>query len=422
MLNGSMSSARSRLGYTRGQDSTGIDRAILGFGRGATRNSLGVVRHKRANGANPLMGSSHELFVNSSKPDTRSRTLDNNDSCTIPARNRTNPRNNKGNNSEHLRGTYRHSMYDTETMKRNYSRFQGGDSRNKVERTKRNGKVNEIRDMFTKYKNSDDGAHDGMGTYNITAHDFLSGKRNKFGGSKRFVRSVEEPEPEVYTFGPTIVSAEDDDDVHDNKDRYNVGTDTVSVTNTASATNDNQTDTNDYSRIEHLEKKWDKLLEMLDNKFTALTSKSDSLEKIVEKLATMQLSSASTNTTVCDSPLSNSANELKPATHTEQHTYENIGNNIVPFPCYGIVSIKTLPLFYTIPSPELKESSYVKECECEAEKDDMIKLVGTRVQPGTQSSWYEVNHTDEDTGDTITLWTPSAIHNKPCFEEFKQIM
>ena len=56
MLGGSASASRSRLGFSRGRDSSGTERAILGFSRGATRGSLGVVKSLYANAAHPRLG------------------------------------------------------------------------------------------------------------------------------------------------------------------------------------------------------------------------------------------------------------------------------------------------------------------------------------------------------------------------------
>lgn len=445
-----MSSARTRLGYSRGKDSSGTDRAIIGFGRGATRNSLGVVRYKRANGVNPMFRSSSESLLNGpeSLHKSDSCSSNNGNSCTIPRRNRMNPYDSMEDNSRQTNNVYgNRSMTKHRTpinnMKRDYSKFPGGSSRIPNSKTESNTKGNNIRDMFSKYKNSDEGFYDGtVAGNNVTARDFLSGNRNRFGNTKRFTRTMEEPEPEVYTFGPAVVPVYDNEEHNVDSTEKSTSNHTRSIKNITNNTNEyeenvrrsvtndmpvdhvNKDNENTDSRISHLEKKWDNFLEMIDNKFTSLTSKSESLEKLVEKLATMQMASLSGNLQTTDTSLppvevTNSTNKEDHATHSEQSEHDSTEDMSVKFPCYGVVGIKILPLFYDIPSPELEEMLYVKECECEAEQNDMIKIVGTKTQPETQASWYKVSHTDEETGEDITLWTPAAIHNKPCFTEFK---
>ena len=469
MLGGSMSSSRSRLGFSRGKDTTGIERAVLGFSRAATRGSLGVVKKLHANAAHPRLNTSggggppNEMAASSGggggqRRDpvvTRSQSRGNKtggggctgSSCTIPIRDRT----------VRQESIAEHHRQEDAMFPKPGALGSGGGGRNHGEAqsggmyTRKGSKLPDyLRRDYSKYGggNTQDRDHHEDDRQDKTYARGSGGAsaRDRFGARAGMEQRVEqqrveqprdshssrgyaapEPEPEVYTFGPPTVAVKrsssleshqapkqvrfddevraseiterrpavtfdspprhDDHDDHDDHDRQ-VDEDLATLDRLGGQKDTPQSNTD-------METKFDSLLGMLDERFGALTSRSEQLEKIVTQLAQSQLAMADSQT--------------QPRVKPEPKTKDEF---------YGKVGCKSLPFFTEMPPASLDEAAYEDECDCLASQGDWIMLSDPQVHPDTQASWYPARHIDPASGKRFTFWAPAALGDKPCFERF----
>lgn len=508
MIGGSASSSRSRLGFSRGSDSSGKDRATLGFSRGATRGSLGVVKSLYANAAHPRLGSSSSSSTPpvSDRPDPavtrggggggRRGGGCTDTSCTIPVRDRSHRREAI---AEH------HRQEDAMFPKPDGLSRGGGSGRNQGD-GERGGKYRRkgqqlpdyLRRDYSKYSKDSFPVDESEYDYGPppSRGGQRSGERNRglsaadrFGprpGTERYSSQASsydgsssrqpEPEPEVYTFGPPTVTVKRSD--HESHAPRQVRfEDEVGGSELRSLVKDDRDESGDprkpavtfssnreahhghqvskhesrYARevdedLEALERlhpsgdspahenhregqeprevserherqepkdnhemeaKFDSLLGMLDERFGALTSRSEQLEKIVEQLARSQLAMA---TTTSETPANQETVVAKEETENKSNDKSN--------DFYGKVGCASLPFFVELPPASLGEENYEEECDGMASKGDWIMLNDPQVHPDTQASWYPARHIDQVTGKRSTFWAPAALGDKPCFEHF----
>lgn len=536
MIGGSSSSSRSRLGFSRGSDSSGKDRATLGFSRGATRGSLGVVKSLYANAAHPRLGSSSSSSSPpvSDRPDPvvsrggggggRRGGGCTDTSCTIPVRDRSRRREAI---AEH------HRQEDAMFPKPDGLSRGGGSGRNRGE-GERGGKYRRkgqqlpdyLKRDYSKYsKGSSSGGEGGRYEDDYGPPPSRGGQRSggrngglsaadRFGprpGTERYSSQAgrggsssrqqdsfrqPEPEPEVYTFGPPTVAVkrsdhesqaprqvrfEDevggselrslvnddyeeprdarkpavtfssdreayhgrevskheardarevdqdlkalerlrpsgDSSAHESHSPYENHQEVQEPREVSEASYSGQAKDERYERQEpkdnhEMEAKFDSLLGMLDERFGALTSRSEQLEKIVEQLARSQLAMATTTTT---SETPTTTNQETVVTKEEAENKSDDKSNDF----YGKVGCASLPFFVELPPATLSEENYEEECDGMASKGDWIMLNDPQVHPDTQASWYPARHIDQVTGKRSTFWAPAALGDKPCFERF----
>jgi len=460
MLGGSASASRSRLGFSRGRDSSGTERAILGFSRGATRGSLGVVKSLYANAAHPRLGTTSS----DSGPSERTQRRDPMErkpkskgggcstvggTCSIPMRDRSNRREAI---AEH------HRQEDSMFPKPGGVKSGGGGSnrgeggRGGMYQRKGMNLPDFLRRDYSKY--SGGGSRSEEPTYeeppsSRPAADRFGGRR--FGGPSSSSRgySAPEPEPEVYTFGPPTVQVKSSRSYDDSPSpprppkqvRFEDEVDVAEVRRPA-VVFENEPAYEDAGEVEEDLAALDRLAprddypgssceeprevpssssppphrgssrpssEDASQTATALEQKWDSLLGMLDE----RFSSLSSRSQDLEKVVEQLAKMQMVQMEAKPEAAPQPKDSF-----YGKVGRSKLPFFVTLPEADVPEDTFEEACDCLAAKGDWIQLTDPVPHPVTQASWYEARHIDPQTGIRSTFWAPAAMEDKQCFERF----